>query len=183
MAAILTPALALRYLRQLSTDVRAAVVVDGAGVPLAGEERLAGPAARLTELLPDGVGELVVRAGAGADARGWAVVARGARPRATRAPEGVPGPDEAVPAIVLAVGPLAPLELLRRDLATALGALVAEPADRAESVPLTGAALVVDDASRRVQVPGGGEFAVQAAIFAGMGLFDAIAAGNRGASE
>lgn len=48
MTASLTPALALAYLRELSLDVRAAVVLDPAGAPLAGEE---GIVARARELL------------------------------------------------------------------------------------------------------------------------------------
>jgi hypothetical protein len=48
MTASLTPALALAYLRELSVDVRAAVVLDPAGRPLAGEADLG---ARVRELL------------------------------------------------------------------------------------------------------------------------------------
>jgi hypothetical protein len=40
----LTPPLALDYLRELSADVRAGVVLDPAGALLAGPEALAGPA-------------------------------------------------------------------------------------------------------------------------------------------
>jgi hypothetical protein len=40
----LTPALALDYLRELSADIRAGVVLDPAGALLAGPEELAGPA-------------------------------------------------------------------------------------------------------------------------------------------
>ncbi|MGB2710938.1 MAG: hypothetical protein WBC33_05420 [Conexibacter sp.] len=40
-AGSLTPTLALAYLRELSPDVRAALVLDADGAPLAGEERLA----------------------------------------------------------------------------------------------------------------------------------------------
>jgi hypothetical protein len=47
----LTPELALAYLRELSLDVRAAVVLDAAGAPLAGDAALA---ARAAEALPDG---------------------------------------------------------------------------------------------------------------------------------
>jgi hypothetical protein len=50
----LTPALALDYLRELSLGVRAAVVLDATGAPLAGDARLADPAARLLASLPDG---------------------------------------------------------------------------------------------------------------------------------
>jgi len=48
MTASLTPALALAYLQELSLDVRAAVVLDPAGRPLAGDADLA---ARARELL------------------------------------------------------------------------------------------------------------------------------------
>jgi hypothetical protein len=51
MTTPLTPALALACLRELSTDIRAAVVLDAAGTPLAGDASLA---ARARELL-DGV--------------------------------------------------------------------------------------------------------------------------------
>jgi len=47
MSQALTPALALEYLRELSADVRATVVLDGAGGLLAGPPRLAGPARAL----------------------------------------------------------------------------------------------------------------------------------------
>jgi len=47
MTAALTPALALAYLRELSLDVRAAVVLDAAGRPMAGDETLAEPARQL----------------------------------------------------------------------------------------------------------------------------------------
>jgi hypothetical protein len=47
MTASLTPALALAYLQQLSVDVRAAVVLDAAGQPLAGEAGLAAAAREL----------------------------------------------------------------------------------------------------------------------------------------
>ena len=45
MSPALTPALALDYLRELSADIRAGVVLDGTGALLAGPEDLA-PAAR-----------------------------------------------------------------------------------------------------------------------------------------
>jgi hypothetical protein len=69
----LTPDLALDYLGELSTDIRAAVVLDADGRPLAGETELAEPARALLEAAP------------GADAvevlteRGGAFAARGAR--------------------------------------------------------------------------------------------------------
>ncbi|HMJ04397.1 MAG TPA: hypothetical protein VK506_15760 [Conexibacter sp.] len=74
MTTALTPALALSYLNELSLDVRAAVVLDVGGEPLAGERALAqrarrllqasGPAASgvLRERAPDGT-LLLARAG------------------------------------------------------------------------------------------------------------------------
>ena len=47
MSQALTPALALDYVRELSADVRAAIVLDGAGRLLAGPPRLADPARAL----------------------------------------------------------------------------------------------------------------------------------------
>lgn len=47
MSAILTPALALRYLRELSTDVRAALVLDADGHRLAGDAGIEAPARTL----------------------------------------------------------------------------------------------------------------------------------------
>jgi hypothetical protein len=41
MTSPLTPALALAYLHELSVDVRAAAVLDGAGAPIAGDAALA----------------------------------------------------------------------------------------------------------------------------------------------
>jgi hypothetical protein len=48
MTAPLTPAIALAYLQELSVDVRAAVVLDAAGEPLAGDPDLA---ARVRDVL------------------------------------------------------------------------------------------------------------------------------------
>jgi len=60
MTAPLTPALALAYLRELSLDVRAAVVLDPAGEPLAGEEAIV---ARVRELLASSPPGAVAAAG------------------------------------------------------------------------------------------------------------------------
>jgi hypothetical protein len=49
MTATLTPALALAYLRELSPDVRAAVVLDGDGGRLAGDASLLARARALLE--------------------------------------------------------------------------------------------------------------------------------------
>ncbi|HEX5146930.1 MAG TPA: hypothetical protein VFV85_07905, partial [Conexibacter sp.] len=59
MTAPLTPALALAHLHELSVDVRAAVVIDANGEPLAGDAALA---ERAREALgsPDRAGDLLV---------------------------------------------------------------------------------------------------------------------------
>jgi hypothetical protein len=97
MTAPLTPALALAYLRELSVDVRAAVVLDAAGAPLAGDAELA--------------------------ARAHALLASaGERPAsdgpllAARTPDGG--------AIAVLAGSSALLSLLRHDVAAAAEALV-----------------------------------------------------------
>jgi hypothetical protein len=95
----LTPALALAYLRELSIDVRAAVVLDAAGQVLAGDAALA-PSAR--EAL--GAGGRIVRCG------GDLVVA-------ARAADGA--------AIAVAAGPRALPELLAHDVAAAARDLAA----------------------------------------------------------
>jgi len=97
MTAPLTPTLALAYLRELSLDLRAAVVLDPAGEPLAGDSSLA-PRARA----------LLTSSGGSASATdGELYVAR--------APDGL-----AIAAIAgdLAIGPL-----FAHDLRTAAGAL------------------------------------------------------------
>jgi hypothetical protein len=53
MPPALTPELALDYLRELSADVRAGVVIAGDGRRLAGPEPLAAPARALLAALPD----------------------------------------------------------------------------------------------------------------------------------
>lgn len=49
MTAALTPAEAITRLHDLSTDIRAAIVLDGGGERLAGSEGLAGPARALLD--------------------------------------------------------------------------------------------------------------------------------------
>lgn len=164
MPAILTPALALRYLRQLSTDVRGAIVLGADGRPLAGEEALAAPAARLAALLPAGARELVVRSEAG----GTALVVRAAA---------------GAPALVLLAGPLALLGLLRHDAETVARALAGEGEPAGELPPLPPGEVVVREASRCVQIADDGGFPVQTAISAGMGLRDAVAAASAGSEE
>jgi hypothetical protein len=107
MTASLTPALALAYLRELSLDVRAAVVLDAAGEPLAGDAALA-PAARA--LLGSGAGR---RPAAG----GTLLLARTAGGGA----------------IAVLAGPLSLLPVLEQDLATAAQALAGGRADVSES--------------------------------------------------
>jgi hypothetical protein len=68
----LTPDLALAYLGELSTDIRAAVVLDTAGRPLAGEPALAEPARALLDAAPEAAAVEVVTE------RGGAFAARGA---------------------------------------------------------------------------------------------------------
>lgn len=97
MPAILTPALALRHLRELSTDVRGAVALDPGGRVLGGDAAIAEPARALL-------------AAAGASAPVRVVTGRGAV-LAARAP---------AVALVVVAGPHALLELLAHDLQTLL---------------------------------------------------------------
>jgi hypothetical protein len=61
----LTPELAVDYLRELSADIRAAVVLTPGGEPIAGSPELAAPAARLLAAAPDAAEiEVVVTGGA-----------------------------------------------------------------------------------------------------------------------
>jgi hypothetical protein len=53
MPPALTPALALEYVHELSADVRAGIVLDAAGDPLAGPPALAEPARRLLSAAGD----------------------------------------------------------------------------------------------------------------------------------
>ena len=53
MPPALTPALALDYVRELSADVRAAVVLDAAGTLLAGPAALAAPARAVLDAIGD----------------------------------------------------------------------------------------------------------------------------------
>jgi len=70
MTGALSPELAVAYVRELSADVRAAVVLDADGVRVAGSSELEAPARALAERLDNGA----VRV-----AEGLAVVARTAR--------------------------------------------------------------------------------------------------------
>lgn len=103
MTAALTPALALAYLRELSLDVRAAVVLDPAGAVLAGDERIS---ERARTLLPT--------------ARSGAVLADDGLLLA-RTPDGG--------AIALLAGNFALRPLLEHDLAQAAAVLATVSAD------------------------------------------------------
>jgi hypothetical protein len=100
----LTPPLALAYLRELSLDVRAAVVLDGAGAPIAGDAALAERARALLPSAPD-EGEPAVSSTPAAD--GTLIVAR--------AVGGL--------GIAALAGELALLPLLEHDVRVVLGEL------------------------------------------------------------
>jgi hypothetical protein len=102
MTEALTPALALDYLRALSADIRAGVVLSAAGAGLAGPPPLLEPARAVLEAAPDAV-ELHVTTRDGA-----VFAARDERH-----------------AIVLACGRLALPALARYDLKVVLGRLAA----------------------------------------------------------
>jgi hypothetical protein len=102
MTDALTPALALEYLRALSADIRAGVVLSAAGEPLAGPQPLVEPARALLEAAPDAA-ELHVTTRTGA-----VFAARDERH-----------------AIVLACGRFALPALARYDLKVVLGRLAA----------------------------------------------------------
>jgi hypothetical protein len=98
MTASLTPDLALAYVRELSADIRAAVLLDAHGQRLAGPDALAAAA---RELLGDTPGELEARTDAG--------VVFAARDRDHQ--------------LVAVTGPFALPGLTRHDLRTVLRAL------------------------------------------------------------
>lgn len=101
MTAALTPALALAYLRELSADIRAAIVLDAVGEMLAGEAALAAPARALLAEAP------VVR---GLTVSGGAFGARDDRH-----------------GVVVATGPLALPNVVAHDLRSVLAALGGTP--------------------------------------------------------
>jgi hypothetical protein len=107
MTAPLTPTLALAYLRELSVDVRAAVVLGPDGQPLAGDPRIA---ALTRELLATGSGRRP-------EADGTLLAAR--------TPDGG--------AIAVLAGSLSLLALLEHDLAQAAAGLETASADRSET--------------------------------------------------
>jgi hypothetical protein len=104
MPAALTPELALAFLRELSADVTAAVLLDAAGGRLAGPAALHAPARDLLAAAPPGPAELHGRTAAGA-----VFAAR----------------DDAHQ-LVVATGPLALPGLTRHDVRTALAALAGQ---------------------------------------------------------
>jgi hypothetical protein len=106
MTASLTPALALAYLHELSVDVRAAVVLDAAGDPLAGDVDLVGQAR-----------ELLACATSMSASAGSLLVAR--------APDGG--------AIAVLAGDFVLMPLLEHDLATTAAALVTGRSEPPES--------------------------------------------------
>ena len=93
MEASLTPELAVAYLRELSLDVLAAVVLDGSGGYLAGSLALAGPAGALLAAPEAGEGLAIRTRG------GWVVGAR----------------SDTV-GVVVAAGPLTLAGLMRHDV-------------------------------------------------------------------
>jgi hypothetical protein len=100
MTAPLTPPQALAHLHELSVDVRAAVVLDAAGEPVAGDAALAARArALLDDDSPVCAGPLLV----------------------ARTPDGG--------AIAVLAGDFALVPLLRHDLAAVAAALATAPAD------------------------------------------------------
>ena len=107
MAAVLTPELALGYVRELSADVRAGVVLGAGGALLAGPEALAGPARALLAAAPDAA-EVEV-----ATARGIVFAVR-----------------DAAHAVVVACGRHAVAGLAIHDLRVALRGLAAPVGER-----------------------------------------------------
>jgi hypothetical protein len=107
MTASLTPALALDFITALSADIRAAVVLDAAGTPLAGPQALAAAAQALPQgdPRPDHPHQRSVQF-EGATGTGGVFAARDERHT-----------------IVVVTGPFALARVTRHDLRTALSAL------------------------------------------------------------
>src|SRR4051794_27511199 len=129
----LTPDLALAYLRELSADFRAGVVLDAEGRALAGHERLAAPAREVLWGDTGGGSD----AGAGGDASGGSDAGAagdtsgrsdaGAYEGATAAGK-VFARRTASVAILVTTGPFALPSVARLDLLTVVAALGAESA-------------------------------------------------------
>jgi hypothetical protein len=107
MTAPLTPALALAYLRELSVDVRAAVVLGSDGRPTAGDTAIV---ASVRELVAAGGGQRVQ-----ADGMLLAVTT----------------PDGGTIAVL--AGDFSPIRLLKHDLAAAATALTSSSVERSET--------------------------------------------------
>jgi hypothetical protein len=120
MTAALTPALALAYLSELSADIRAAIVVDAEGEPLAGDARIARAARDLLAEAP------LVRA----------LTERG----------GAFGARDDLHGVVVATGPLALSKLTLHDLQSVLAALGGTPSRSAVSEASAAAAAALLDA-------------------------------------
>jgi hypothetical protein len=103
----LTPERALAYLGELSTDIRAAVVLSAAGERLAGEEQLAAPAKAILDAIDAPLAEVDTP-------RGSVVVARSERH-----------------AVGVVVGRLALPALVRYDVRRVLADLDGGPAEAA----------------------------------------------------
>lgn len=126
MPAILTPALALRHLRELSTDVRAAVALTPAGEPIAGDAAIAA-SARAFVTLADEAAREGARPG---EAAPLAVATDGGAVLLARTADA---------AFVVVAGPHVLLDLLRHDL----GTLVDDTReDAAAAITTTGGAVV-----------------------------------------
>lgn len=126
----LTPDLALAFLRELSADLTAAVLLDAAGERLAGPAALHAPARELLAAAPPGPAELHGRTAAGA------VFA--ARDHAHQ--------------LVVATGPLALPGLTHHDLRAALAAL-AGPGPQGPGDDAAGSGRAAPDAAVRQMPP------------------------------
>jgi hypothetical protein len=127
MTAALTPALALDYLGELSADIRAAIVLDAGGMPLA---------LRRAEVARPGAGD-VARAGGEATRGEDAALAAAAREFVAAAPAvraltqrgGAFGARDDRHAVVVVTGPLALPQLAIHDIRSVLLALGGTPLD------------------------------------------------------
>lgn len=120
MTASLEPELAAAYVRELSADVSAVVVLDAEGVRLAGPEASEAPARRLADGLPEG--------GMVATSEGTAWVARTPERTlvAVAAPGAGPGPTALdVAAAIGAAAPPAPVAEPSEALRTAVQDVIA----------------------------------------------------------
>jgi hypothetical protein len=128
VTAALTPAIALDYLRELSTDIRAAILLDARGDRLAGPAHLETAAQALLAAASPGPGCLE-----GATGVGHVFAARDERHQ-----------------IVVAAGPHVLPGLARHDLRTVLGALGGEqpPSEPPAAAPRPAVEAVLDAAAR-----------------------------------